>query len=306
LALAAFLLVLPTASSGQPVSGDWSPVGGTSWSNGVVLCVFEPAMPEVVVSASALANSGMTVGIASIEEVTPSGAVTATTPSSVVNWTTTNRSSPTWYDLSYNATLRVAPSASAATSLGAVDVRLDFQLPVRYVEGVTENISAVTMALSVSGWPWQAGGDHLVIALGFVPAFAGTEHFAPVTPSGTTISSVSNQSGRTLEYFAGGTEGNTTGPTGPAIPVTVQPAWAVTPAAAAVDLSIGTSAGSFTALNYTAHVGVLLPATIAGIPLYEFALAGGAAALLVVVVGIGLQRVRRRPSDLVFVEEEET
>jgi len=300
----ALLLALPSGASARVLAPSWIDGTGPSWSNGVVLCVFAPSTPVVAVSAAGLADSGLTVGVASLREETAATTPVAVTPATQVTWTVTNRSSSSWYDLSYNATLPVAPPASAVTSLGKVDVRLDFLLPVRYVEGVTENLSAVTMLLSVSGWPWQSANDHLVIALGLLPAFAGTEHFAPVGTGSTVLASVSNQSGRTLEYFAAGTQGVTQGPSGAGTPVAVQPDWAVGASAASVNLSVGSSAGAFTSLNYSATVGVVLPATIAGLPLSDFILVGGTAALVVVVVGIGVQRVRRRPSDLVFVEEE--
>jgi len=294
----------PRASAGIGVVGAWTS-SGAAWSNGVVLCVFEPSAPEVAVSASNLANSGISVGITSVEEVSATGAVTGITPSDGMSWTVTNRTSSLWYDESYSAAVRVAPPASATATLGTVDLRVDFLLPITYVEGVTENLSAVTMQLSVSGWPWQASEDHLVVNLGLSPAFPGTEHFAAPTPNGSVVASVSNQSGRSLEYFAPGIEAVAQATTGPAQSTPVAPTWTLGAAGASLALAVGTSVAEFQTLNYTAHVGVFLPATVAGLPLSDYVVVGGVAALVVIVVGFGLRRARRSPSDLVYVEEEE-
>lgn len=294
------------ASPSRPSMGTASwPTAGSSWSNGVVLCVFAPTSPLVSVSASDLANSGMTVGIASVEEISASGAVIGTTPSAGIGWTVTNRSSALWYDESYAATLRVAPSSTASSSLGTVDLTLDFVLPVSYVEGVTENLSAVTMQLGVTGWPWQASADHLVVNLALSHAFAGTEHFTPPNSTGALVASVSNQSGRALEYFAPESEGIVQGTTGPATSATVAPDWSVSPSAVSVALAVASSVAEFQSFNYTAHVGVFLPATIAGIPLSDYAAVGAVAALIVVGVGLTVRRARQRPSDLVYAEEED-
>lgn len=294
----------PMSSVASPAGPSSWPSTGSSWSNGVVLCVFSPTAPTASVSAADLADSGMTVGIASVEEVSASGAIVGTTPSSGMVWTVTNRSDPLWYDESYSATLRVAPSATAITSLGVVNLTLDFLLPISYVEGATENLSAVSMELGMSGWPWQASGDHLVVNLGLAPAFAGTEHFTAPNSTGTLVASVSNRSGRALEYFAPAAEGTVQGPTGPATSTAVAPRWSVSPSSVSVALVVGSSVAEFQSLNYTAHVGVFLPASIAGIPLADYAVVGAVAAVIVVGVGVSVQRARRRPSDLVYAEEE--
>jgi len=299
------LLGIPTAGA-APALGrvSWSDPG-MSWTNGEVLCVFQPSAPEVAVSASDLANSGVTVAIASVEEVSSSGAVVATTPSSGFTWQVENRSTSLWYDESYSANLTVGPSATSVRSLGTVALRIDFLLAVSYVEGATENLTAVTMELSLSGWPWQASADHLVVFLSLVPSYPGTEHFETPASGSAMVTSVSNETGRSLEYFAAGTEATVEGATGPSTATPVAPTWTIAPAAATVGLSVGTNVAQFSAMNYTAHVGIVLPASVAGLPLSDYLLVGGSAALIAAVVGLELRRVRRRPSDLIFVEEEE-
>jgi len=298
------LLLLPSSAGAVPFDRAAWASSDASWSNGEVLCIFQPTGPVVAVSAADLPNSGLTVRVVSVEEVSSVGSVIAVTPSSGMNWTVTNRSSATWYDESYSAKLRVAPAASAVSTVGAVVLRVDFLLPISYVEGVTENLSAVTMQLSATGWPWQASEDHLVVNLALASAFPGTEHFLAPGAGDVVLSSVSNQSGRSLEYFQAGTQATEEGSTGPATAAPVAPSWSVNDSSAAVGLAIGSTVSEFTSLNYTAHVGVILPATIAGLPLSDYLIVGGAAAVLVAAVGLELRRVRRRPSDLIYVEEE--
>jgi hypothetical protein len=57
-------------------------------------------------------------------------------------------------------------------------------------------------------------------------------------------------------------------------------------------------------VSYTAHVGIVLPSTIAGIPLYDFALVGSLAVVIAVTVGLSARRIRAGPSDLIYVGEE--
>lgn len=302
--LGLLLLAPVSASAGSAGGREIWPSSGASWSNGQVLCVFQPTGPDAAVSAAGVANSGLTVRIVSVEEVATSGLVIALTPSSGMNWTVTNRSTATWYDESYTAQLRVAPAVSAASTIGTVALRVDFLLPISYVEGVTENLTAVTMQLSATGWPWQASEDHLVVNLALAPSYPASEQLASPSAGGTVVASVSTQSGHTLEYFALGTQAIVAGSTGPATATSVAPAWAVNGSSAALGLAIGSTVTEFTTLNYTAHVGVILPATIAGLPLSDYLIVGGSAAVLAALVGVGLRRVRRRPSDLIYVKEE--
>lgn len=300
LLLTPLLLLSPaSAAAGTSFVGVFEP---TSWSNGVVLCNFANGTPAVVVSASGAVRTGLFTHATEMEEVSPSsGFVAASANLSSVAWSASNRSGPDSYDLSYAVSVPIAVSGSPPSTVGMVALRVDFVLPI-YAPSPSTSINEVAMNLNVSGWAWQHAGDRLALTFALSPAF-GSEHLVLPPKSGAVVSSVSNQSGDTLEYFAMGLAGNVSGPSQPSASVGMTPEFAL-PATGGTLTLVFSSGGEFSTLLYTAHIGVVVPATLAGLPLYDYVLVGGSAALIAGVVGLGMRRVRRHPADLTYVEEE--
>jgi len=143
-----------------------------------------------------------------------------------------------------------------------------------------------------------------VITLPLWPTFARAEHLSTQSPGGLEVTSSSNATGAPREYFHLAPSATATPVSGAPMSVGVSPSVSLAPSFATITLTVGTQAGSFTSLSYTAHVTVPLPSTLAGLPLYDYPLVAGAAAALSIAVAVGTRRVRQRPSDLKFVEEE--
>ncbi|HYA10903.1 MAG TPA: hypothetical protein VEH10_04455, partial [Thermoplasmata archaeon] len=275
------------------------------WTNGTVLCRFSAASPSVGVSALIHNGTGVTISLLSASEVRPDGSVAATSDLSTLVWAVANLSTEDAYDLAYttNATL-VGPSGGGP-SVGSVDLAVNFVLP-RYPGSPVGPIDTVNVALSVDHWTWQATGDHLVLTFGASPSFPAAEHLAAVSTPGWLLASVSNASGSELERIGMNSTALAAPAAGPTTPVVATASVTVaSPSAARMTVAFGSSAGAFSALAFTARVGVGLPGTIAGVPLVDLAIVGTVAGLLSVLVAAGGRRIRQRPSKLIYVTEEE-
>ena len=301
ISLAPLLLLLPTTFAAQPAWG--ATLDPPSWSNGVVLCNFQSSVPSVVVSAPQLSDSGLSAGVDELVEVTPAGTIAAVALLGSYNWSAVNISNDNQFALAYSGSVPVQLAAGTATYVGLVSVDVSYLLPA-YAASSSGNVSAVAMQVQISDWPWQHAIDSLTLTLSLAPAFPDTEHLVASPSPGSVIGSVSNQSGRALEYFAIGTEAVATSSIGVTAPIGVVPQITLHPASGTVELLFGAGAGDFQSVNYTAHLGIVLPATIAGIPLYEFVLVGAFAGLVALGVGTVARRIRQGPSDLIYVEEE--
>ena len=191
----------------------------------------------------------------------------------------------------------------ASNVVGAAQVRVDFVLPA-YAEEGSGPVDTVTVNLSLSEWPWQAAGDHLMFSFSAWPNFAVAEHLAIGTSPSSLLSGVSTPSGAAFEEMAAATHAvaNATGPAPKNI--TAAPIASGTPSLGGVSVTMGSAAGEYSSLNYSATVRVLFPTSIAGIPTIDLVAVGGTATLISLLVATGARRLRRRPSDLTYVEEE--
>jgi hypothetical protein len=272
-----------------------------SWSNGDVLCIFAPYTPGVTVSSPNLNGTGMWATLAQVTEVGSHGVV-ATANLSAGTWTVSNRSSEDFYDVAYAGSAPIESSVTEA-ALGSVDLQVNFMLPA-YDDTNLGPVNEVVLSVTVANWSWQSPGDSLSLELPMALAYPGTEHFALGGEPGALLSGISNSSGQTLQYLSTTQLASASNGSGLPTNVAVTPVATVDPESASVTLAFGTQAGSFESLNYTTALGVALPATIAGIPTIDFALVGGAAVLASLGIAAGVGVIRRRPSDLEFVEEE--
>lgn len=300
-ALAGLVLVAPSlhaASSGTT----WSPAP-VSWSNGIVLCNFTTALPTVAVSALGLADSGMSVTLASVEEISPNGTPVAVSFLSNASWSQQNISGPDLFDLSYLAHASVEKPNETSTPIGSVDARVDYRLPA-YAESPATNMSSVTMEVALSNWSWQGAGDRLALSFTVWPTYSATERLTG-SSSNLSVTSSSVASGAPREYFIASTVANaSTGPSGSSL-VKVTPRAVVGGSRAFVTLWISAAAGSFSRLAYAASIGLPVPSTVAGIPVADFVAVAGTGAAVSLAVAVVTRRLRSRPSRLIYFDESE-
>jgi hypothetical protein len=296
--LATLLLLVPSASASGYAPGD--PVG---WTNGWVLCEFSPASPQVAVSSLDLNGSGLTASLVAISEVHPDGAEAATADLASASWTVWNLSTDDAYDLEYRTTVAVVPDGGAPAADGSANLSIQFVLPA--YEGSPDGpLDNVTVELGIANWTWQSPGDSLEVVFGAAPSFPSQEYLAGGS-SGWALETHANSTGTERERMA-------LDPTALATPANGAPSvvnasssvFLDSPQWATVSVWFASSAGEFTALQFTAHVGIVLPAQIAGIPLPELLAAAAAATVVSALVAISARRLRRRPSRLIYVEEE--
>ncbi|HYA71247.1 MAG TPA: hypothetical protein VEH28_07775 [Thermoplasmata archaeon] len=300
-ALGLMVLIAPGAAA-------WSTgIGGpVSWTNGVVLCQFAAVSPSVAVSALSLTGSGVTVSLLSVVEAGPTGSVAATTSLDGLSWTVANWSNEDAFDLAYSLHAPLSSTTNPPSTVGSTDLQVQFVLPAYEgsPKGPTDEVNVV---FSLLNWTWQHPGDHLVLSFTAAPTFPLAEHLNATAAPHWLLSSTSNQSGAVLEQIGANASATAATGTGPASSVSASPALTIaSPSKAVVNVTFGSSAGTFSSLTYTAQVGVVLPATVAGIPLSELAAAGVAGVAVSLAVAGIVRRVRRRPSKLVYVTEEET
>lgn len=303
LAFAVLLLAepAPIAASGA----GWSAPGGTgvSWTNGVTLCQFSPGAPSVNVSALGLSASGLSMNVSSVQEVNASTDLpVAVAIMSDANWTVTNASTSDTYELVYTAEVPIVAASSSSAPLGATEVSVDFLLPAYAEEdaGASE-LRSVSVELGLTNWTWQAAGDSLVITLSLWPTYPANEELQAASSSASEVVSVATATGATREFLSMAATANVSAPQGGNRTVGVVGTLRTGASFATAALTV--LASGYRSLAYSAVLGLPTPVSVAGIPLYDFALAGATALIATVLVGLSARRLRARPSDLVYVEE---
>ncbi len=304
LALVVPVLLVPAAAASDGAVPGWTD-GAVSWTNGTVLCEFNPGSPGVTASSPALSQTGLSVGLSSIEEVNATGGTPAVASMYDATWLVTNLSSDDAFDLAFSSQVPLVDPVSQAT-VGSASVEVQFVLPA-YAGADSGSVNQVTLEVGVSNWTWQASGDTLALLFPIAPAFPDHEQLIAPTAGGATVRSLSTQTGDPLETFTAATNATVVPPGGPSTLVAAAPTFTIQPELGFVTLAIGNaSTGSFQSMNYTAVVNVVgLPSTVLGLPLYDYALVAGGAGFVCVVVAAGVRRVRQRTSDLIYVEDDE-
>jgi hypothetical protein len=301
LAVAAVVLLLPATGAGST----YSPHGGTgmSWTNGVVLCQFNTTAPGVAVSAFGRGAPGMTVSEVAVSEVAPNASVVASAVLHGASWNVTNLSSEAAYALGYAVHAPMASAVPAAPSVGSADLRVAFVLADDEGSAVGPT-DTVEVLFSVANWSWQAPQDHLVLSFVTEANVPAAEHLASTTVPGWIVTTSSNASGSEVARLGTNATAVVTNDSEPASAVAAASSLAMlSPATARVTVTFG-AAGEYSQLAFVARVGVVLPATVAGIPIDELLAALAAGGLVSAGVAVVTRSVRRRPSKLIYVEEE--
>jgi hypothetical protein len=294
------LVVLPTASAHWA----YAPGDPIAWSNGEVLCEFAPSSALVAISAVNVQPSGLTASMVELAEAHADGSIVATADLAAANWSFENASTEDEFDLAYSVTVPITSAGGSAAPVGTVNVSVNFVLPA--YEGSPAGASdTVAVEIGISGWTWQAPDDHLVLTMGAAPSFPDSSRVTAANETGWTVAGQANATGADQERLGVNSSATATAANGSKVPVGAAAALSLwSPQWATVTVSFAASAGEFASLAASARVGVVLPATIAGIPTPELVAAAGAAVLLSVLVAAGTRRLRRKPSSLVYAEDE--
>jgi hypothetical protein len=298
--------VLLVATGSPAASASWGSgqSGPTSWTNGLVLCQFAAMSPSVGVSALSLNGTGVVLSVLSVSELRPDGSVAASANLSWAQWNVSNLSSEDAFELSYSFEAPLVGPTGAPLP-GSAGLTVSFLLPAYQGSpaGATDTVAAV---VSVMNWAWQSSSDHLAMVFATAPSFPAAEHLRTSSSTGWLVDGVSNRTGSPLEQVGASSTAAAVETSGATATVVANASVPVaTPAWAEVAVSFGTSAGAFRAITYESHIAIVLPATVAGVPLSELAAAGVGALLVSLLVAAGARRVRQRPSKLIYVTEEE-
>lgn len=290
------VLITPISASAYGTS--------VSWTNGTVLCQFAPDSPSVGVSALNQIGNGLVLSLANVTEVGPAESVAAVADLTGVTWAVTNRSSGDAYDLAYSGRASLV-DPSGSTSLGSAELSVDFVLPA-YDGSPNGTVDAVEVVLVVANWTWQAPGDYLTLAFAATPSFPAAEHLSATSDPGWLLADSDNASGSENARVGADSPAYASSGTGAVTPVNANFSVTILSAEhAIVRVALAASAGAFSSLSFTARVGVVLPTQVAGVPLAGLAAAGGGALLAVFLAAAVTYRVRRRPSELIYMTEEE-
>jgi hypothetical protein len=184
--------------------------------------------------------------------------------------------------------------------VGSVAVRVTYSLNLSARGQSISNV--VAMNLEIRDWPWQSSIDMLRATLSFSPAYNGTERLVTGGGPGSLFTSVSNRTGVPREYFVAGTQAAISGSATPAM-IGVSSHLTLRSQTAQVSLTFGNQSEKFSSLNYSSIVGIVVTPVALGPPSYDYALVGGGAGLVALLVGIGVRQLRRRPSNLLYTED---
>ena len=298
------VLVASLALVGPPVAA-WSnsPADPTSWSNGVVLCQFAPNSPGVAVSRATLSGTGLSISSLGVVEASPSGSLVASADLGSAAWTVGNWSTDDAYDEAYQVVAPILAANDSSTPVGSVDLTVQFILPA-YAGSPDGPTDIVSLVFSVDNWTWQRAGDHLDLSLAAAPVFPTEEHLNVTSEPGWLLASTSNCSGAVLEQLGANATASVMTGTAPARTIAAASLTVATSSSAVIQIGFADSAGSYSSLEYSARVAVVLPSSVAGIPLIEIAEVGLAGVLVSILVAVVTRQVRRRPSKLIYVAKE--
>ncbi|MCI4348825.1 MAG: hypothetical protein L3J93_01205 [Thermoplasmata archaeon] len=294
------LLTSATAGAGSGASSSWSPTS-LVWGNSLVTCNFTVERPVIAMASPADQHSGVSAAMGTMTELSPNGSGVAAASLSVPGWSVLNLTNATDFRVGYVASLPVTAAGGTGAVLGNASFRIEFALE-SYASSSTPDGGSVGVTVNVSNWPWSAPVDRLALTLPVWPTFADAEHLI-VPPTGTsTVTSASNATGAPREYLALDASANATSASGGSAIVAAAPQMSIRPESGTVTVTFGSEAGTYRTLSYHATLGLVRTPTVAGIPLYEYALVAGASSGLSVAVGAGVRRIRRSPPSLLYAE----
>ncbi len=297
------LLLLLLAASVASAGAAWSS-DPPSWSNGSVLCQFNATSPSVAVSAVALPGTGLDLGLAQIAELHSNGAPVAYANLSGIAWTVENASTDDVYELAYSASVPVVPVGSS-TPVGDAEIGLNVSVPAYGSENDSWRVSA---GLAIVVWPWQGTNEALTVEFAVAPALGAAEHLAPPSSGPGLVAGEANATGTPLQWIVANSSAADRTPSGTPGTLNATPGVHLTsPSQATLEVALGPTPGHPGSIAYGLSIGIGRPstATVAGIPLADLLATALGGVAVCAVLSAALREVRRRPSPLVYVEEEE-
>lgn len=297
--VATLVLLSPAA-----VASSYGPSDPVAWSNGTVLCQFAPTSPSVAVSQAGVGSTGVTLSLASLVELTPGRTTVGAAELTGLSWSASNLSTDDAYDLAYSAHTTLFSPSGGTAPIGSVELLVQFVLPA-YEGADIGPTDQVAVVISIVDWTWQNESDHLELTFGVAPSFPASEHLNATGAPGWILAGTSNSTGQVLEQVGANSSAQVLSPSGPSATIAANASLVLpSPSWAEVAVAFGSSAGTYSSLTYTAHVGVVLPAKVAGIPISELAAVAAAGVLVSLAVAAVTRRLRRRPSKLIYATEE--
>ena len=296
-ALLLVLLLAAPAVRAAPTSARGPTYTPTSWTDGAIVCSFDPSGPGVTVSAESAPAIGLWLGMGSVTE-SLAGVVLASASLNGSTWVATNESNTTLYSVSYQTSVSVLNTD--LIPLPAATIRVGFSLADSPAAGASSD--RVAVSLSIVSWPWVSDLSQLAVTIAL--AQKGGAHLAA---NGTTsVASYANATGALVAYLATGGQANATSSGGTVLPVVVAASIVhLSASAAGMSFLFGSPADGASSVNYSAEVIVPLPGRgSVAIPTSYLAAAAGAAVVASLAIAGVTRRVRRAPSDLEYVEEE--
>lgn len=305
--LAVVLLLLPSAAAvGR---GTAMPLGqamptSVAWSNGAVLCQFAIAQPTVNVSAVSVPGPSVVSTFGAVVEWGTSGGSLVPVARALASgpWTIQNVSfGDTTFAMQYTGHFPEQNLAVAgAQPLGQVSLTLVYSLPA--YAGPAASSHVVTFTVTVSNWSWVTPGDALELSLPFAASGPMASPF--VLSSGQVSADLAQGGSAGQMYVRPGTEVQQVGAGGTVRAEPVAPTIVLAPSLAVVKVNL-TGAGGLTAASYTSEIGFSPGTQVLGLPLYDYAAVVGLAGLTALMLAGLTRRIRRTPSDLTYVEEED-
>jgi hypothetical protein len=300
---AVVLLLLHFGSTAAP-NAQVGPVQMTSQyngSNGVVSMHLSDLGPAVTVSSARGSDPyGMYAGLGGIEELGSVGTVLSYANFSSTGWTVSNQSSAGRLSIGYAADMIVDRHGGGNTSSPA-GVTVLITAP----GGSGASVSAatnVTLAISISEWPWLHPKDTLALLLPLWPSNTSSAHLAD---GGTdTMNCVASDSNASKEYFSWAPQVEATDASGDVL--SLAPSTAVLgggPNATLEVLVPGVSSG-LVGLQYAVTIAVVTHLGGASLPESEVLAAGLGAGIVGIALCIQFRATWARSSSLQRAEED--
>ncbi|HKS59645.1 MAG TPA: hypothetical protein VJS68_02580 [Thermoplasmata archaeon] len=294
--LALVVSAFPLAAADGTSGSGWAPRGWaptSNWTNGVLDAGFATDRPAVTVSPSSTASYGMYAGVGAVIEVSPSNSPVASTDVLAANWVILNSTTGTVHTVTYGGWVPVVTSNGGNSSVGVARLLVNFTSSTQS-DASSASTNAVKFTLFVGSWPWVNPQDNLALVMPVWPEDVSAEHLDLSSSGSDTMWCVENGSGTPVEFFNWSSTATAASTAGASSALMVTPMVSGGDESSVVEILFTGVSGGYSALSYDPTVGLVLSQKVLGLPLYDYALAGTAAAALAGTAGVALRQSRKR------------
>jgi hypothetical protein len=287
-------LVFPSGLAGAYGTAGPSP----AWSNGVITVNFTSGTPAVILSPNSDTWYGMYVGVGTISEVGPTGAVVSAADTTPSRWSAGPQTALPGGGVSviYSGNLPVIATGSGSV-LGYATVTGNFTT-VATSGGAP---SSLLFSVTVRAWPWTSSSDSVGLALSVWPIHPGAEELTATPASGSSTGSVvchSLPNATALEVLSWTNTVQAQNPSSSAVSLAGSSSVTSGTNFTSVAVSVGGGGASFQSLKYSSVVGLVTGGKLLGVPVTTLLIAGAAAVGVTALAALGLRQARRRPWSL--------